>query len=609
RKINMALNEMRKYLWHAFNTLDDKQRGTVPKSKLKVLTKSIETTLGIQENIEDLEEYHSTPDLNFKDYISYLTLVGVFAVLEIKCTNNIYFNDFENVCWMICSKQFLNRDHKIIHESDVHNLWKLFNFLCECDTTEEPVLPIYMIKEEVGYLLERIYFYLGKDWSMKDFESETKDVELWDFKKLLNVLELRYVHVKGVSAQELSTALTEVADQFFKDVIKKGFLTKKGHFIQNQKDRWVVLTRHHLKYYTGRDQRELKGEENITTKCKVESIPEKGSNKASRFMFCGEDKSYELSAPDVRSKNEWIAAIQSAIDNCQKTVPIQRMASQKRRKNREILRAKSSEDEERLKREKEEMEKTKQQLELEKKKRLEETEKLAQRLQIQKQELLVEILKRQQESEELMEEMRRREEELDKEREQRKQENELLERNREELEMERKRREEEIATLKARESELESERTAKAEVENKLQEEMMVLEQERTRLNDLQHINKQLENLLDQERQDKKDEEIVRALQAKLLEEETKKREELEIMRAEQERLLEQEKLERVNVEEQKKQQDELLEQERQKLEQLELERREADSQLKHLANKLYEAERDKALLRKKQTRRQLMSC
>ena len=49
-----------------------------------------------------------------------------------------------------------------------------------------------------------------------------------------------------------------MVDEIVDGVLKKGYLTKKGHKVKNYKRRWFVLQRTILRYYTSREKLTLK---------------------------------------------------------------------------------------------------------------------------------------------------------------------------------------------------------------------------------------------------------------------------------------------------------------------------------------------------------------
>lgn len=107
-------------------------------------------------------------------------------------------------------------------------------------------------------------------------------------------------------------ALEEVVDHIVNEVVKQGYLVKKGHKMKSMKERWFVLKPTNLTYFTNRTCSEQKGVIAINKSASVESIAAKAKYRFS--IKCGEsEKVYELEAKDQKSRQEWIASIQAAI--------------------------------------------------------------------------------------------------------------------------------------------------------------------------------------------------------------------------------------------------------------------------------------------------------
>lgn len=107
-------------------------------------------------------------------------------------------------------------------------------------------------------------------------------------------------------------ALEEIVDHVVNEVVKQGYLVKKGHKMKSMKERWFVLKPRNLTYFTNRTCLEQKGLIVINKSSSVESVVAKGKY---RFQVkCGETGiHYEMEAKDQKSRQEWIACIQAAI--------------------------------------------------------------------------------------------------------------------------------------------------------------------------------------------------------------------------------------------------------------------------------------------------------
>uniref|UniRef100_A0A8B9J6S5 DEF6 guanine nucleotide exchange factor b n=1 Tax=Astyanax mexicanus TaxID=7994 RepID=A0A8B9J6S5_ASTMX len=83
-----------------------------------------------------------------------------------------------------------------------------------------------------------------------------------------------------------------------------GYLWKKGHLRRNWTERWFCLKPSVLSYYTSEDRKECKGNIELDQNCCVEVLPER---EGKRCMFCVKtlNKTYEMSAPDSKQRQEW----------------------------------------------------------------------------------------------------------------------------------------------------------------------------------------------------------------------------------------------------------------------------------------------------------------
>jgi hypothetical protein len=99
-------------------------------------------------------------------------------------------------------------------------------------------------------------------------------------------------------------------------ILKKGFLVKKGHVVENWRKRYFVLQLTRLKYYKDRDLTEFKGELVMNRKTKLISIRNVDSPGHPRMfkVTCGASlKEFQICAEDQRTKQSWILAIQKAL--------------------------------------------------------------------------------------------------------------------------------------------------------------------------------------------------------------------------------------------------------------------------------------------------------
>ncbi|XP_043564855.1 differentially expressed in FDCP 6-like isoform X2 [Chiloscyllium plagiosum] len=95
-------------------------------------------------------------------------------------------------------------------------------------------------------------------------------------------------------------------------VCEEGYMWKKGNVRRNWNERWFVLKPSKLDYYLNEDLKEKKGEIHLDMDSSVEMLPDK---EGKRCLFCVKtvNRTYELSASDMKRRQEWMDSIMAAI--------------------------------------------------------------------------------------------------------------------------------------------------------------------------------------------------------------------------------------------------------------------------------------------------------
>ncbi|XP_055861473.1 switch-associated protein 70-like isoform X3 [Biomphalaria glabrata] len=623
----MEWEEVKKSLWHAFDVLDTTSHlkkirtAQVPKTKLRVLTNNLGHLLSV-EQAETIWDKVPKDNIDFDQFIDVLNknlLVGLDKHSGAKLVGLI--SEIDNLCWMLCENVYRQRilddtlengeNHvavngeknvdgdytniigskqppRIFCSGDCFKLWKIFNFLVERAEDKSLLFPLLTDIEEAERIASEICQTVGLPLPKVNPNQRrgSTDILLQSF--LIDFSDFVKVIVKKITKDNdtrvISHGISEVYNQIMYDIVRKGYMVKFGNKVTAWKERWFVLNSSELKYYTNAEEKDLKGSIALCQACFTQSFPDKPGGRHHRFKLHTPGKHYELSAPDLKSKNEWMADIKIVVSHIG-TGPskdsLQLAALKERKKEREERRRRTAEEELNRCAEREKLLERERQLEEERRQR-----QLAQEEILERERLLA--LERQKRAEE--EERRRRET------------NELLDEKKKEIDAERQRCADTEARLQAErealmqqsKEELEAEREQRALVEARLREEEAQLEEERRRLKELEEAKAALEAMVEMERALKKDEEIVRNLQARILEEEYAKREELERLQAEQNKKLMEEQLTRQELEAAHRLKEEALRLAKEQLEALTREREMADQQLRDAAEKLKQAEIDR---------------
>ncbi|CAB1315344.1 unnamed protein product [Coregonus sp. 'balchen'] len=251
--------ELLKSIWYAFTSLDVEKSGKVSKSQLKVLSHNLYTALNIPHNPVALEDHFRDDD----DGPNYQPKNGV----------------------------------SVLPDKDAFHLWCLFNFL------SEDKYPLILAPEELSCV------------DIEDFISQEavqqSGITVWAFLDFVNTGRL----TRGVEKDSVTMAIDKVYQEIVGNIIKEGYLWKKGHLRRNWNERWFSLRPSTLHYYVSEDHKECKGCIELDHNCFVEVLPEK---EGKRCMFCVKTltKTYEMSASDTKQRQEWTTAIQTAIRLC-----------------------------------------------------------------------------------------------------------------------------------------------------------------------------------------------------------------------------------------------------------------------------------------------------
>ncbi|XP_054475504.1 switch-associated protein 70b [Anoplopoma fimbria] len=526
----MALrDELLKSIWHAFTALDVDKSGKVSKSQLKVLSHNLCTVMQIPHDPVALEEHFKDDDEGPVSTQGYMPYLNKF-ILD-KVTGNFDLQDFNKMCWTLSSRKNLDQSQLLISNNDAFKIWCIFNFL------SEDRYPLTIVTEEIEYFLRKLTEAMGGSWVEERFEdyklqlnSKQQSLNAWELIRLVGSGHFS----KGVDRQTLSMAINEVYQELIMDVLKQGYMMKKGHKRKNWTERWFMLKPNSISYYVGEDLAEKKGDILLDGNYSVEPLQDKEGKKC-LFLIKSSHKTFEISASDKKKKHEWILAIQTCVSLLRQGRPApHREARQKRREMR--LKQQAEHEELELRMSELQLANEAKQLELENmRKALEETatnaaEEEERRLQTQ---------------------------------------TELQDRYR---------------------MDLEREQMVRKKMEEQVAQKSTELEQYLQRVRELEDMYRQLEDALEDEKHARQEEESVRRLQERLLEEEATKRVELEEFHLRQQRAISETEAEKQELEKERLAKESALQAAMKQLELLEEERQEALEQYQTVMKKLEDA-------------------
>ncbi|XP_004407800.1 PREDICTED: differentially expressed in FDCP 6 homolog [Odobenus rosmarus divergens] len=536
----MALRkELLKSIWYAFTALDVEKSGKVSKSQLKVLSHNLYTVLHIPHDPVALEEHFRDDDdgpVSSQGYMPYLNKYILDKVEE----GAFVKEHFDELCWTLTAKKNYRVDsngNSMLSNEDAFRLWCLFNFL------SEDKYPLIMVPDEVEYLLKKVLSSMSLEVGLGELEEllaheaqaaqTTGGLSVWQFLELFNTGRC----LRGVGRDTLSMAIHEVYQELIQDVLKQGYLWKRGHLRRNWAERWFQLQPSSLCYFGSEECKEKRGTIPLDAQCCVEVLPDR---EGKRCMFCVKtaSRTYEMSASDTRQRQEWTAAIQTAIRlQAEGKMSLHKDLKQKRREQREQRERRRAAKEEELLR--------LQQLQEEKERKLQELE--------------------------LLQEAQRQAEHLLQEEEER-------------------RRSQHRELQQALEGQLREAEQARASMQAEMELKKEEAARQRQRIQELEEMQQRLEEALHLEVKARRDEEAVRLAQTRLLQEEEEKLKQLLQLKEEQERYIERAQQEKQELQQEMALQSRSLHQAQLQLEEVRQNRQRADEDVEAAQQKLRQA-------------------
>uniref|UniRef100_A0A8C4YVZ4 Adenosine monophosphate deaminase 3 n=1 Tax=Gadus morhua TaxID=8049 RepID=A0A8C4YVZ4_GADMO len=521
-------DELLKPIWHAFSALDVDKSGKVSKSQLKVLSYNLCTVMNIPHDPISLEEHFKDDDRGPVSNQGYMPYLKRF-ILE-KARDNFDMQEFNKMCWTLSYKKNMSSRSLLISNEDAFKVWCIFNFLCE------DAYPLVILAEEIEYLLRKLLEAMGSSWNQDRFAEYKLQLSLqrnngglsaWE---LINLVGMAHFS-KGMNRQTVSMGITQVYQELILDVLKQGYVMKKGHKMKIWSERWFILRSNTLSYYLSEDLVDKRGDVVLDQNSSVESLPDREGKKCLFVVRCA-DRIFELCATDKKRKQEWIQALQT----CLQQVRLGLLSPHREaRLRRQELRQKHTVEEEELTERMRQLQATNEnkQIELEvMRKKLEEAAAIA-----------------------AMEEERRRQTQTDL------QDRYMLDMAREKMERE--------------------------QMEQQVAQKTSELDQYLQRVGELEDMYKRLQDALDQQRTAKEEEEAMRRRQARLLAEEAGKRVELEQLHLQQQRAMCQVQAEKQELVEERQAQERALQAATLQLQTLEEERQGALEQYQEVTKKL----------------------
>ncbi|XP_058803327.1 switch-associated protein 70-like [Phymastichus coffea] len=332
------LKNLTNSIWHAFHALQHDVPGIVAKSKLKVLTANIGTLMDLYGVEKGLEHYRSTQTLTFEHYIYYLQK-EVFSSL----TDTIPINTcrsiekgIDEICWLVCRKFYIDRSNPVFKDNSVYQLFRIFCLLAEIETDGADVsFLVTMHSDEVAQVASQLVTSLGLCWDAVDFSALSAAIGNFRFPTFLAVLESKYSGEGSLDIDGITEAIDDLYQTYVEDVIKKGYLMKKGYLLPTLKYFWFVLRPDELAYYKDSQQKEPSGVITLDPNCWTDAVSNGGKLDRRFIISTSEHRYIELVAEDHRGRLQWLSALQIAIQHSSEKLSYQRSLANQRRSMRQ----------------------------------------------------------------------------------------------------------------------------------------------------------------------------------------------------------------------------------------------------------------------------------
>lgn len=308
-----------------------------------MLTANIGTLLDLYGVERGLEHFRSTNYLNFDHYKYYLQR-EVFSSLPDKlplAELRSYETKIAEICWLVCRKQFLC-EGRTFSISSLFQIYRIFSLLAELTPDvngNESNYCVLLHPAEVSYIGQTLAQSLGCPWDEEDFTNLSVSMGSFRLAPFIAVLESRCL--SGVKDNvAIAEAVSELYQTYVEDVIKKGFLYKKGYIFPTMREYWFVLRPSELTYYKSRSEKERCGSMVIESGSRVEA------KTGYKIVLHTSERSFELGTTDHMSRLQWISALQLAVEYSGSNQSYQRLQAAKRRMLRQgrlqdMLRAKA----------------------------------------------------------------------------------------------------------------------------------------------------------------------------------------------------------------------------------------------------------------------------
>lgn len=341
-----------------------------------MLTANIAVILDLYGVERGLDQYRSTSTLNF-DHFKYYLMKEVFLSVPEEMTlaqQRNFETRIEEVCWLVCRKDFCSENGVKAYTADmVFKLFRIFCMLADQIEAQDTSLFCAIAGAEALQIVQQLLSSLGLDYETDNrFEYLSNTERVLTFSNFLLLIDFQECSDIKDCREPLKEAVEDMYQTYIMDVIKKGYLLKRGYLLPTLREYWFVLQPCELSYYKHSNEKELCGTIHLDSKSSVRPcISNNGKHeKVQKFVVSFRERVFELAAMDHRSRMQWISALQLAITYSTGKDGFQRDIASRRKIQRDIENKRKKEEERVKSSHIKQVEETKEQLEKERHARL-----------------------------------------------------------------------------------------------------------------------------------------------------------------------------------------------------------------------------------------------
>lgn len=255
------------------------------------------------------------------------------------------------ICWLVCRKCYVSESPAYYSESTIYKLFRIFCMLaCLSEKPDEDQCEVLLHASEATVIVQQLLNALGLDFenSSPQYDYLVNSELLFRFDQFLELTEFRELCTGNDEyRQSLTEAVDEIFHTYIRDIIKKGFLMRRGYLLPTLREYWFVLQPCQLHYYKSANERDLCGTIQLDSRATVRLLPTppgRSDNRVRKFLLIVGDRQFEMASADQRTRMQWIASLQLAITYSAGKEGFQRDLAARRRKQREANRQKRMHD-------------------------------------------------------------------------------------------------------------------------------------------------------------------------------------------------------------------------------------------------------------------------